>query len=188
MQPIGTSIARGAGKRDGGIVDSRELGNPGTSAFEVDKYPFYLLNRLVSRYNVVIESRLRTIGIDIPSWRVLMILGQKQPRSIGQVAETAVIPVSTMTRIMQRMAGANLVRSVPLPVDNRVVEVSLTGEGEAKLAEARALTAPVYSQVIEGFTIDEFDALTAGLNRLYENLKPLVPSRNGRSMDEVNRG
>ena len=39
--------------------DPRKLGDPGTAAFHVDKYPFYLLNRLVSRYNVIIESRLR---------------------------------------------------------------------------------------------------------------------------------
>ena len=160
-------------------MDSRELGDPGTAAFEVDKYPFYLLNRLVSRYNVVIESRLRTIGIDIPYWRVLMILGQNQPRSIGQIAETAVIPVSTMTRIVQRMAGGNLVRCVPLAADNRVVEVSLTPAGAVKLAEARALTAPVYTQVIDGFTVAEFDALTTSLNRLYDNLGPLVPARSG---------
>ena len=46
--------------------DPRKLGDPGTAAFHVDKYPFYLLNRLVSRYNVIIESRLREIGLDIP--------------------------------------------------------------------------------------------------------------------------
>ena len=159
------------------VKDPRELGDPGTRAFQVDKYPFYLLNRLVSRYNVVIEARLKTIGLDIPYWRVLMILGQKSPRSVGQLAEAAVIPFSTMTRIVQRMSGAGLITCAPLEKDNRVIEVSLTGAGESKLAEARALTAPVYARVIDGFSIEEFERLTASLGRLYDNLGDLIPAK-----------
>jgi DNA-binding MarR family transcriptional regulator len=159
------------------VTDARELGDPGTSAFQVDKYPFYLLNRLVSRYNVIIEARLKTIGIDIPYWRVLMILGQKAPRSVGQIAETAVIPFSTMTRIVQRMSGAGLIACTPLETDNRVIEVALTSAGEIKLAEARTLTAPVYAQVIKGFSIEEFENVTANLGRLYENLADLLPAK-----------
>lgn len=157
--------------------DPRRLGDPGTAAFQVDRYPFYLLNRLVSRYNVVIEARLRTIGLDIPYWRVLMVLGQRSPRSVGQLAEAAVIPVSTMTRIVQRMAAAGLIACTPLESDNRVIEVSLTPEGNEKLGEARRITAPIYAQVIEGFSIEEFEALTGSLNRLYDNLAGLVPAR-----------
>src|SRR4051812_19405914 len=112
--------------------DPRRLGDPGTAAFPVDKYPFYLLNRLVSRYNVVIAGRLRTIGLDIPYWRVLMVLGQESPRSVGQIADAAVIPVSTMTRIVQRMAVAGLVACTPLERDARVIEVSLTRDGREK--------------------------------------------------------
>lgn len=158
-------------------MDARDLGDPGTGAFQVDKYPFYLLNRLVSRYNVIIESRLKTIGIDIPYWRVLMILGQKMPRSVGQLSEAAVIPFSTMTRIVQRMAGAGLIACTPLESDNRVTEVALTREGESKLTEARTLTAPVYAQVIKGFSIEEFETLTASLGLLYANLEELLPAK-----------
>lgn len=62
------------------VMDVFLSGNPGAAAFRVKRYPFYLLNRLVSRYNSIIDARLRAIGLDIPSWRVLMILGEKSPR------------------------------------------------------------------------------------------------------------
>ena len=159
--------------------DPRRLGDPGTAAFHVDKYPFYLLNRLVSRYNVIIESRLREIGLDIPSWRVLMVLGQKAPRSLGELADTAVIPVSTMTRIVQRMAAAELIISTPLERDNRVIEVSLTPLGKETLRRARKITAPIYAKVIEGFSTEQFDFLIGSLNALHDNLEELVPARNG---------
>jgi DNA-binding MarR family transcriptional regulator len=157
--------------------DPRRLGDPGTDSFQVDKYPFYLLNRLVSRYRLVIDARLRTIGLDIPYWRVLMVLGQHSPRSVGQLADAAVIPFSTMTRIVQRMASAGLIASTPLERDGRVIEVSLTDAGRRKLAEAREITAPIYARVIEGFSIEQFEALTENLNALYDNLADLVPRR-----------
>jgi len=160
-----------ARKRTTENEDPRRLGDPGTPAFQVEKYPFYLLNRLVSRYNVVIEARLREIGLDIPYWRVLMILGERAPRSVKQIAEAAVIPLSTMTRIVQRMAGAGLVECRLHANDNRVTEVALTSEGEHKLAQARRAAAPVYARLVEDFSRDEFETLIKTLNRLYRNLE-----------------
>lgn len=157
--------------------DPRKLADPGTAAFQVNKYPFYLLNRLVSRYNTIIESRLKTIDLEIPYWRVLMVLGETSPRSVGQLADAAVIPFSTMTRIIQRMASAGLIASKPLQSDNRVVEVSLTAEGRQKLRAARKITAPIYAKVIDGLSVEEFESLTDCLDRLYDNLGELVPVR-----------
>jgi DNA-binding MarR family transcriptional regulator len=153
--------------------DARGLGDPGTAAFRLEKYPFYLLNRLVSRYNIIIESRLREIGLDIPYWRVLMILGEQSPRSVKQIADAAVINLSTMTRIIQRMEAAGLVSCSLQPTDNRVTEVALTEGGEAKLGEARRATAPVYAQVIDGFSARDFERLIGNLNRLHLNLEKL---------------
>lgn len=151
-------------------VDKRLLGDPGTPAFQVASYPFYLINRLASRYNAAIEAILREIELDIPSWRVLMILGEETPRGVRSIAETAVIPLSTMTRIVQRMAAAGLVESAPSTRDARVTEVSLTREGEEKLALARKATSPIYHQVIRDLSAEDFGQLIGLLNRLYDNL------------------
>lgn len=150
--------------------DNRKLGNPGTSDFQLDKYPFYLLNRAVSRYNRLIESRLRAIAIDVPTWRVLMILGEGAPRSIGNIAESAVINLSTMMRIIERMRNANLVATAPNPDDARVTDVFLAPAGEEKLTAARTITAPVYARLIHGFSPRDFDRLVALLGKLQDNL------------------
>jgi DNA-binding MarR family transcriptional regulator len=154
----------------GFFLDNRVLADPGTPAFQVRKYPFYLLNRLVGRYNVVIEARLREIGLDIPYWRVLMVLGERAPRGVRDLADSAVIPLSTMTRIVQRMSAAGLVTAASSTEDARVTEVSLTAEGDRKLAEARRATAPVYAKVIKGLGQRDFDKLISLLDRLHDNL------------------
>lgn len=150
--------------------DLRGLGDPGSTKFQVDHYPFYLLNRAVGRYNVVIETELRTIDIDIPTWRVLMILGELTPQTIGQIAKLAVINLSTMMRIAERMEKAGLVKSHASAADGRVTELSLTAAGSKKLASARAVTAPVYQRLIQDFSAKDFATLLTLLNRLYDNL------------------
>ncbi|WP_246544004.1 MarR family winged helix-turn-helix transcriptional regulator [Novosphingobium profundi] len=150
--------------------DLRALGNPGSSDFRVDAYPFYQLNRVASRYNVAIESVLRPLEIDIPTWRVLMILGERAPLAIGQVSKSAVINLSTMMRIVERMAKANLVTIAPSASDGRVRELALTEHGAQKLAAAREATSPLYEKIIKGFSQDDFGQLLALLDRLYENL------------------
>lgn len=150
--------------------DLRELGDPGSDTFRVDAYPFYLLNRAVSRYNVVIEAKLRTLDIDVPTWRVLMVLGEESPRSIGQISKSAVINLSTMMRIVERMMKAGLVDRTADSNDGRVTNVILTDKGREKLAAARTLTAPLYRKVIKGFSQAEFARMLEMLNRLHDNL------------------
>ncbi len=150
--------------------DLRPFGDPGSDQFRVDAYPFYLLNRAASRYNTVIESHLRPIGLEIPTWRVLMILGEAEPQPIGQVAKTAVINISTMMRIVERMTKAELVEILASASDGRVKELKLTAEGRTKLAAARKATAPIYQQIIGGFSAADFGQLLTLLNRLHANL------------------
>lgn len=150
--------------------DLRPLGDPGSESFHVDRYPFYQLNRVVSRYNVVIEAELRRIEIDIPTWRVLMILGEESPRPIGQIAKLAVINISTMMRIVERMDKAGLLKSTPSASDGRITELSLSASGRTKLTAARKVTAPIYQRLIRGFSASDFSNLLDLLNRLYINL------------------
>lgn len=151
--------------------DLRPLGDPGSESFQVDRYPFYQLNRVVSRYNVVIEAELRRIEIDIPTWRVLMILGEKCPQPVGQIAKLAVINISTMMRIVERMDKAGLIKSLPSASDGRITELTLTPAGRTKLAAARKVTAPIYQRLIRGFSANDFSQLLDLLSRLYANLE-----------------
>jgi len=159
---------------DNESMDAFRSSNPGTAAFKVERYPFYLLNRLVSRYNGIIEARLRTIGLDIPSWRVLMILGERSPRGTREIAEAAVINLSTMTRIIQRMAAAGLVSATSSAEDARVTLVTLTDDGSEKLNEARGVSAPVYEHLVAGLGPQEFEMMIGLLNRVHDNLEPLA--------------
>lgn len=151
--------------------DLRPYGDPGSDAFRVEAYPFFQLNRAASRYNQVIEAELRAIGIDIPTWRVLMVLGEEQPLPIGHVSKMAVINISTMMRIVERMVKAGLIETQPSAQDARVTELLLTDLGAEKLAAARGVTSPVYKRLIKGLSASEFGRLLDLLGRLHGNLE-----------------
>ena len=151
--------------------DNRILGDPGTPAFQVDRYPFYLVNRLTSRYNASLEPTLREIHLDNPRWRVLMILCERGALGVRDIADAAVIPLSTMTRIIQRMAGAELVVLSVSGDDARVTLVSLTTIGDSKLEQARVVASQLYLRVIRGLTARDADRLVDLLGRLYRNLE-----------------
>jgi DNA-binding MarR family transcriptional regulator len=152
------------------MEDLRPVGDPGSEEFQVDAYPFYLLNRTVSRYNTLIDAELRGIELEIPMWRVLMILGEQSPLPVAGIARLAVINLSTMMRILARMAKAGFVDDQPSADDLRVREIFLTDLGREKLAAARTVTAPFYRKLIRGFSAADFSRLRDLLNRLHDNL------------------
>jgi DNA-binding MarR family transcriptional regulator len=151
-------------------IDPQTLGDPANADFQVDRYPFYLLNRTAGRYNAIMEAALRPIGIDVPTWRVLMILADGAPRSVGHIAETAVINLSTMTRSIQRMARMGLVACAPRPGDRRVTEAQLTAAGKRALAQVRTIASGIFHDAVGDFDSDELDQLKRLLDRLYCNL------------------
>ncbi len=77
------------------------------------------------------------------------------------------------------MAGVGYVELGGNAEDARVTEVSLSSLGEAKLAEARRVTAPVYAAIIDGLDESDFDQLLAVLDRLHANLEPFDAPRVG---------
>jgi len=153
------------------VEQTRRTGDPGSEEFRLERYPFYQVNRVLSRYNLIIERELRKIDVDIPTWRVLMILGEQAPRSIGQISRAGVVNLSTMMRIVERMTNAGLVSRNTSAADARVIDVSLTQAGRERLAQARVLMAPVYRQALAGFSERDAERLLTLIGRLNVNLE-----------------
>ena len=95
-------------------------------------WPFYWLARVDRQYHSVLERVLARISLDIPSWRVLMILHSIGTASVSEVAEQSIVKLSTMTKIIQRMEADGFVSSAPSEQDRRVTMVTITTRGEEK--------------------------------------------------------
>ena len=109
----------------------------------------------------------RRCGIRHAVFEVLLRLSGDGPRSRGGLAGELVLTSGGMTRIVDRMAEAGLVRREPSPGDRRRQLVALTPAGRAKLDEALRVHAETLREHFAGpLTEDQRRALVDALRIL----------------------
>lgn len=132
--------------------------------------PLYNLNRTAATYADEMSKALKSIGMDQPSWRILMLLDDREPSSVGELSRRSVTKMSTITRILTRMENEGLVRRQAHSGDNRVVEVYLTEAGRAILGELKEVASRVFAAAFVGISEREVAAFVSALKTVRENL------------------
>ena len=138
--------------------------------FDLPSWPFYWITRSNNAYLGTLESVLKRTQLDIPRWRVLMLLYGDRARSVTYLAEEAIIKLSTMTRIVQRMGQEGLVKTRPGEADNRVTEVLLTPKGDDARQRAQRAAYKVFAIAFEGISERKIAELNKTLARVLSNL------------------
>lgn len=149
--------------------DSLHRADPAGPNFKLADSPLYWLARVAGRYRLDMDLVLKPIGMDVPRWRVLAILTEHEPASVSELCEHAVIRLSTMTRIVQRLADSGLVSTRPRDSDGRVTEVRLTDAGHEAAVSVHAQASRIFFHGFDGFTAAEVAALNGMLQRLFRN-------------------
>jgi DNA-binding MarR family transcriptional regulator len=130
----------------------------------------YLMNRLVSRLNRNLDTRLRRRRLTFQHWRVLAVLNAHDRSTVSALAELAVIPQATLSRLLDRMGERGFVRRSMSRRDSRVVEVRLTPRGRALYAEILPLAIEEYRAAAQGFSPREIESLKAAMRRMQSNV------------------
>ena len=63
-----------AGSKTRSSTDAKRLGDPQAEDFLLQNSPFYLLAQVNGRYTLDMERSLKSVGMDLPRWRVLMVV------------------------------------------------------------------------------------------------------------------
>ena len=126
------------------------------------------------------ERHLKAIGMDVPRWRVLMILAEHEPATITTLSERSVVKLATMTRIVQRMVADALVRTEGSDTDGRVTQVRMTPAGREALARVRVEGSRVFAATFDRTQAIEVEALVVQLHRLFDRLNSLPLPAAGR--------
>ena len=146
------------------------LHGPDHPNFQLDDYPLYNLNRTSATYIEAMTDSLKHYNMDQPSWRVLMLLGDKNPSTVGDLSRRSVTKFSTITRILIRMENDGLIERKPFPDDNRVIEVFITNKGKDILQELKILASKIYQKAFDGISDQDAINFTNILIRMRENL------------------
>ena len=139
--------------------------------FDFREWPFYWLTRAGGVYFKTMEEGLRGLGLDLPRWRVLMSLYQENRLSVSELADHAIVKLSTMTKIVRRMELDGLVQCRPFADDRRVTEVIVTEAGLRAGEAAWALAHKTYDIAFRGIPSKQEASMVAVLRRITENIE-----------------
>ncbi|WP_370302736.1 MarR family winged helix-turn-helix transcriptional regulator [Pseudooceanicola sp.] len=89
----------------------------------------YLINRIIARYNKGVESALKAAGVSVAQMRALAVLAEAEPCTINELSVLTVIKQSTLSRTLDNMEQAGLIRREARDSDNRYRRISLTPAG-----------------------------------------------------------
>lgn len=137
----------------------------------------FLLHRLVSALIDAASPEFRDLGLSIPAARTIVsLLEHGGSSTVGSLAETTCIDLSTMSHILRRLEAQQLVRRQRQDDDNRVVVAALTEQGRTVSETCRAASLRHEAALVHGMSEDEVAQFKNALERSYENARlRLVP-------------
>jgi DNA-binding MarR family transcriptional regulator len=91
----------------------------------------HLLSHTQHRVTTRVAAALRKQRSSLEEWRVLSLLADGRGHSMSEIAEFALTPAPTMTKVIDRMVANNLVYRRVDPADRRRVLVFLSARGRA---------------------------------------------------------
>ncbi len=130
----------------------------------------YLINRAGVAIGNRSSNRIRAHGITLPMYRVLAVLRQDGPATLGELSAMVSKEQSTLSRLIGQMEEKGLVTR-ERPRDNaRIVRIDITPEGVRLAEELMPVAIHIERTVTEGMT----EAQIADLKRMLPRLYPRI--------------
>lgn len=134
--------------------------------FVLDDSVPYLMIRVSGLMNRQLELDLRPLKVSFQHWRVLAVLAQKNGSSITDLSEYAVVPHSSLSRLLSRMEADGYVRRQMDTQDARTVRVYTTAVGEAMYRRILPMAVAVRERAMTGLSAAQKTSLLAALNHM----------------------
>lgn len=150
---------------------SRSKKGPASAGFALDDYLLYNLVRAAAVYNDEMAAALKSFGLSTTEWRILMLLNDKSPSSVGDLSRRSVTKAPTLTRMLTRMENEGLVKRTSPAGDRRFVDVTMTPKAARRLRQVQEIGQRVFERACENVSASEIAAATDILKRLRANLQ-----------------
>ena len=115
-------------------------------------------------------GELARIGLYPGQDGVLKLLGERDGRTMGEVADALAIQPPTVTKMVSRLSAAGLVERRSVDGDQRKASVHLTPAGRAKIAQIEAIWSRLEACALSGMAPDMQANLRDHLSAIETNL------------------
>ena len=136
-----------------------------------DDYLPYLLNRIVNRHNTALANDLKQHGVTMAYYRVLCVLAAQKAKTVSELAIYTVTEQSTLSKILDRMGEAEIIKRVVDQNDKRIVNIFLTPKGHDAFTQIRPIAQKHYENSIAGLSQEQHQGLLQSLHHILNNLR-----------------
>lgn len=99
-------------------------------------------------------------------WRILRALAESPGLDVFELSEKCAILQSSVSRILRKMEGRNLISRRTLPEDRRRAVISITPQGQAILTRLAPRCEEIYRDITARFGQEKLDSLLLLLHDL----------------------
>jgi DNA-binding MarR family transcriptional regulator len=148
-----------------------------SAKLDLDTYLPYLVNRVGT---IIADQwggeQLAPYHLSIAMWRVMTVLASKGHQRQIDLADLTSIEVSTLSRLVTRMAQMGIVSRTRSASNTREVVVKLTTKGKAQVARLVPLARDYEAAAIAGVAPEELATVKSALRRMYANMNARQPA------------
>jgi DNA-binding MarR family transcriptional regulator len=123
----------------------------------------------------------REIGLSQVEWRILAIVGDHAPLTLGALVEILGLDKGQLSRGVTALVKRGILLRIPDSRDSREVSIALTRHGEQTFETLIALALERNRELVAGLTRAEVATLLAVLERLLANAKIMLGHSQGRA-------
>jgi Transcriptional regulators len=138
---------------------------------ELEEFTPYLMNRIMARYNKGVEAALKEVGVSVAQMRALAVLTEGGPCTINELSVMTVIKQSTLSRTLDAMETAGLIRREAGENDSRIRKIHLTQTGKAAYQAAWPAMEHMRDTMLAALSEEERETLKHMLSRVLHDIR-----------------
>jgi DNA-binding MarR family transcriptional regulator len=132
----------------------------------------YLVKRCAAMMMALAENVFVSQTLSFTQWIVLMNLyGHHSHMSATELSKETGHDMGALTRVVDILENAGLVKRERSVQDRRAVEITLTAAGRREVESTKCMVMDMTNQLLESFSYDEVHTLITMLQRLFERLE-----------------
>lgn len=116
----------------------------------------------------------REVGLSIPEWRVILIIGKIPDLSTDQVAARTTMDKTKVSRAIARLAALGYITREVSATDRRQNRLEITPKGVPVFERCLAVAENVQAEVLRSLTASETKALFSILTKIESDIGSLV--------------
>ena len=134
--------------------------------YRLDESVPYLMIRVGGMMSRQLELDLRPLKVSFKHWRILAVLAEINGSSITDLSDYAVVPHSSLSRLLSRMEADGYVRRQIDAQDARTVRLYTTPLGEAMYRRILPMAVAVRERALVGMSETQKTSLLGSLKHM----------------------